>query len=104
MVVVSVVFLAEWTHGPTREEHHPLHLPVEEEVVEVPDGAVLPEWIRREVRIVGEEFTVHQFNFCVQSVPKFVVNLSVFCRGGDRQKIVNVARNKLKYLSVKTIL
>ena len=45
IVFRGVIFLAEWTHGPTSEEHHPLHLPVEEEVVEVPDGAVLPEWI-----------------------------------------------------------
>ena len=95
MVVLSMVLLTEGAHGPTGEEHHALHLPVEEEVVEVPDGAVLPKWIRREVRIVREEFTVHQFNFLVECHPEFVMNLSVLGRGGDGQEIVNVAGHKL---------
>ena len=80
VLIVIVVVHIEGAHGSAGEEDHPLHLPVVEEVVEVPDGAVLPEWIRGQVWVVRVEFAVQEFNLLVQCHPELVVYLPVLTR------------------------
>ena len=53
-------YLAEGRECAAGEEDNPLHLLVVEEVVEAPQRAVLPEWVRGEVRVVGVDVAVSQ--------------------------------------------
>ena len=73
--------LAERTESPTSEQDDSLQLLVEEEIVETPDGAVLPKRIRGEVRVVRVYVALEQINFCVESVPEFVMDLAVLTGG-----------------------
>ena len=47
-----MVILTEGAEGATGEEYHALQLLVEEEVVEVPDGSILPEGVQGHVGVV----------------------------------------------------
>ena len=92
----SVVILTEGAEGTAREEHHALQLLVEEEVVEVPDGSVLPEGVQGHVGVVGVDVAVEEDNLLVQSHPELVMNLAVLRRSRDAQKVVDVVSHKLK--------
>lgn len=47
-----MVILTEGAEGTAGEEYHALQLLVEEEVIEVPDGSVLPEGVQGHVGVV----------------------------------------------------
>ena len=57
-------YLAEGGECAAGEEDNPLHLLDVEEVVEAPQGSVLPEWVQgEEVRVVGVDVTICEIFF-----------------------------------------
>ena len=82
--------------GTAGEENNPLELLVEKEVVEAPDGSILPEWIGHEVWVVGVDVALHQVDLAVQSQPQLVVNFAVLGGRGDAQQVVNVVCDELE--------
>ena len=93
-----MVILTEGAEGAAGEEYHALQLLVEEEVIEVPDGSVLPEGVQGHVGVVGVDVAVEEDNLLVQSHPELVVNLAVLGRSRDAQQVVNVVSHKLNKL------
>ena len=90
-----MVILTEGAEGTAGEEYHALQLLVEEEVIEVPDGSVLPEGVQGHVGVVRVDVAVQEDDLLVQSHPELVVNLSVLGRSRDAQEVVNVVGHKL---------
>ena len=94
--------MTEGAQTAASKENNSLELLVEEKIVEVPDGAVISEWIRSNVRVVGEDVTVQETDLSVEGHPEFVMDLGILTRGRDTKKIVNVAGHKLKISYVKS--
>ena len=66
-------YLAEGGECAAGEEDNPLHLLDVEEVVEAPQGSVLPVCIGGELWVVGEDVTISQIYFLGKA--KLVKNL-----------------------------
>jgi len=88
--------LTKGRQSPAGEEHNPLQLLIEEEIVEAPQRALLAKGIRPEVRVVRVDVTVHEVDLLVQGDPQLVVDLAVQRVGRNTQEIVNVACYKLQ--------
>ena len=88
--------LAEGAEGATCKQHDAFELLVEKEVVEAPDGSILPEWIGHEVWVVGVDVALHQVDLAVQSQPQLVVNFAVLGGRGNAQQVVNVVCDELE--------
>ena len=56
----ALIYLTEGGEGPAGEQHNPLELLVEEEVVEAPEGTILAEWVRAQIRVVRVNRAVDQ--------------------------------------------
>ena len=70
MAWIEVVeILTERTQSTTREENDPLQLLVEEEVVEVPDVAVVAKGVGVHIGVVGEDVAFQEGYLLIESDP-----------------------------------
>ena len=72
--------MTEGAQSTASEEDNPFQLFVEKEIVKVPDGAIVTEWIRANVRVVGVDVTVQQGDLIVEGDPEFVMYLAILTR------------------------
>ena len=87
--------LAEGTERSAGEQDDTLQLLVEEEVVEVPDVAVVTKGVGVHVGVGGEDVAFQEGYLLIEGDPQFLMDLAIVRRSRDAQEVVNVVGHKL---------
>lgn len=82
--------------GPASEEDDTLQLLVVEEVVERPQAARFPKWVRVQIRIVAVDVTVVEGNLILDRGPEGGADLVILLAGHCREVALDRVENPLE--------